>query len=240
MMNTSNNNKTKGDLTNMEMEFVMALLSIILIDIVLSGDNAVVIALACRNLPQDLRKKAVFIGSAGAIALRVFLTFIAVYLLAIPYVQFIGGLLLAWIAIQLLSGEEEKQLEGGSTIWSAVKTIIVADFVMSMDNVVAVAGVSNGHTGLMVIGLLVSIPIIVWGSQILMKLMERFPIIITAGSALLGYTAGEMMLNDKKVGQFITEHFPAGHYVIPIAMTVLVIVIGRLMGERSEKAVAQN
>lgn len=217
----------------MNMELVMALLSIILIDIVLSGDNAVVIALACRNLPEKLRKKAIVIGCAGAIALRVILTFLAVYLLEIPYVQFIGGLMLVWIAIKLLKGDEEHQLEGGNTIWSAIKTIIVADFVMSLDNVVAVAGVANGHTGLLVIGLLVSIPLIIWGSQILIKLMERFPIIVTFGSALLGYTAGTMMMHDKIIGKFITEHFQAGQYIIPVGLAVLVVVIGKLASKRS-------
>ncbi|GAB6253645.1 TerC family protein [Bacillus cereus] len=217
----------------MNMELVMALLSIILIDIVLSGDNAVVIALACRNLPEKLRKKAVIIGCAGAIGLRVILTFLAVYLLEIPYVQFIGGLMLVWIAIKLLKGEEEHQLEGGNTILSAIKTIIVADFVMSLDNVVAVAGVANGHTGLLVIGLLVSIPLIIWGSQILIKLMERFPIIVAFGSALLGYTAGTMMMHDKIIGKFITEHFQAGQYIIPVGLAVLVVVIGKLASKRS-------
>ncbi|MBK1611713.1 TerC family protein [Bacillus cereus] len=216
----------------MNMELVMALLSIILIDIVLSGDNAVVIALACRNLPEKLRKKAVIIGCAGAIALRVILTFLAVYLLEIPYVQFIGGLMLVWIAIKLLKGDEEHQLEGGSTIWSAIKTIIVADFVMSLDNVVAVAGVANGHTGLLVIGLLVSIPLIIWGSQILIKLMERFPIIVAFGSALLGYTAGTMMMHDKVIGGWITDNF-ANTQFLPILMAVAVVAIGKLASKRS-------
>lgn len=214
------------------MELVMALLSIILIDIVLSGDNAVVIALACRNLPEKLRKKAIVIGCAGAIALRVILTFLAVYLLEIPYVQFIGGLMLVSIAIKLLKGDEEYQLEGGNTIWSAIKTIIVADFVMSLDNVVAVAGVANGHTGLLVIGLLVSIPLIIWGSQILIKLMERFPIIVTFGSALLGYTAGTMMMHDKVIGGWITDNF-ANAQLLPILMAVSVVVIGKLASKRS-------
>ncbi|EOO44166.1 TPA: TerC family protein [Bacillus cereus] len=218
----------------MTTEIVMALLSIILIDIVLSGDNAVVIALACRNLPEKLRKKAVIIGCAGAIGLRIALTFLAVYLLEIPYVQFVGGLMLLWIAVKLLKGEEDSQIEGGNTIWSAIKTIIVADFVMSLDNVVAVAGVANGHTGLLVIGLLVSIPLIVWGSQILIKLMERFPIIVAFGSALLGYTAGTMMMHDKVIGGWITENF-ANTQFLPILMAVAVVVIGKLENKRSSK-----
>lgn len=216
---------------------IMGLLSVILIDLILSGDNAVVIALACRNLPPHLRKKAILIGSGGAIVLRTALTFVAVYLLEVPLLQFFGGIMLLWIAIKLLKGEEEKGLEGGNTLWSSIKTIIVADFVMGLDNVVAVAGVAHGSMTLIAIGLLVSIPLIIWGSQLLMKLMDRFPIIITIGSALLGYTAGEMILGDKWVGHFINEHFHAGHYIIPIGLAVLVVVVGELLSKRQEKDV---
>lgn len=211
--------------------FIIGLLEIILINIVLSGDNAVVIALACRNLQEEQRKKAVFLGSAGAIILRVVLTFVAVKLLGIPYVQVIGGILLAWIAVDLLKGGGDDNIKSGNGLMSAVKTIIVADLVMSLDNVVAVAGVAQGNILLIVIGLLVSIPLIIWCSQLLMKIMERFPIIVILGSALLGYTAGEMLLKDKAVGHLITEHFHAGHYIIPIALAVIVVVIGKLVGK---------
>jgi YjbE family integral membrane protein len=214
------------------MDFIIGLLQIMLINIVLSGDNAVVIALACRNLPQEQQKKAVFWGSGGAIVLRVVLTFVAVWLLQIPFLQVVGSLLLLWIAIKLLKGEEEEEeLKGGSNIKEAIKTIIIADLVMSLDNVVAVAGAAEGNLLLILIGLALSIPLIIWGSQLLMGLMNRFPIIVTIGAALLGYTAGEMLLHDKAVGHFLLATVPWGEYAIPIVTTILVVAIGKFGGK---------
>ncbi|WP_026677375.1 TerC family protein [Fictibacillus gelatini] len=219
----------------MDGDFFVGLLKIILINIVLSGDNAVVIALACRNLPINQRKKAVFLGSFGAILLRVILTFVVVWLLNIPFLQLIGGVLLVWIAIHLLKGDEgDEDLKGGSTIAAAVKTIIIADLVMSLDNVVAIAGAAEGNLWLIGIGLAVSIPLIIWASQLLMNLMHRFPIIVILGAALLGYTAGEMALGDKAVGHYIETVFPIGHYVIPIALAILVVVIGKFSGKKEK------
>lgn len=208
---------------------MLGLLKIIFINIILSGDNAVVIALACRRLPEDKRKKAVFLGSFGAIGLRVGLTFVAVWLLEIPYFQIIGGLLLLWIAIKLIKGEDEDGLhDGGSSMSQAIKTIIIADLVMSLDNVVAVAGAAQGNLVLIVIGLVISIPLIIWGSKALMTLMNRFPIIITLGAGLLGYTAGEMVMNDKSVSHFFETHFSLGHFIIPAILAIAVIIIGKL------------
>lgn len=211
----------------MDNEFLLGLLKIILINIVLSGDNAVVIALACRNLDVKYRKKAVFLGSFGAIALRVMLTFVAVYLLTIPFLNFIGGILLLWIAIKLLKGEDEENIQGSSKLSGAIKTIIFADLIMSLDNVVAVAGAANGNMLLILIGLAVSIPLIIWGSQLLMAIMEKFPFIVICGAALLGYTAGEMMLTDEAVNHFFEQLHSSIYTVFPIMLAVIVVIIGK-------------
>jgi YjbE family integral membrane protein len=216
---------------------LLILIKIIFINIILSGDNAVVIALACRRLPEDKRKKAVFIGSFGAIFMRVGLTFVAVWLLEIPFFQIIGGLLLLWIAVKLIKGEdEEAHLKSGNSMAEAIKTIIIADLVMSLDNVVAVAGAAEGNLTMIGIGLAMSIPLIIWGSQILMKLMNRFPIIVTLGAGLLGFTAGEMVMNDKSVSHFFETHFAAGHLIIPIFLALAVIAIGKLINKGKNTA----
>uniref|UniRef100_UPI003FA7B0D9 TerC family protein n=1 Tax=Salmonella enterica TaxID=28901 RepID=UPI003FA7B0D9 len=167
---------------------------IILIDIVLGGDNAVVIALACRQLPAAQRTKGILWGTAGAIALRVILIFFALTLLAIPYLKLVGAALLVWIGVKLLAPDGEDghaNIQGSDKLWAAIKTVIVADLVMSIDNVIAIAGAAESAGGdhkmpLVIFGLLVSIPIIVWGSQLVLRLMDRFPVIITAGGMLLG------------------------------------------------------
>ncbi|MFD2368956.1 TerC family protein [Brevibacillus sp. GCM10020057] len=222
-------------------EFLLSLLQIIIVNLVLSGDNAVVIALACRNLKPDLQKKAVFWGSAGAIVLRIVLTFIAIWLLQIPMVQVVGGLLLIWIAIKLLKGEdEESHISSGSNMIEALKTIIFADLIMSLDNVIAVAGAANGNLLLVIFGLAISIPLIIWGSQLLMKLMNRFPIIVLLGAALLGYTAGEMIVGDKLVGGFIEETLPVLHIVLPVALALVVIAVGNYLKRKAEKERAES
>jgi YjbE family integral membrane protein len=214
---------------------LLGLLKIILINIVLSGDNAVVIALACRNLPSEQQKKAVFYGSFGAIGLRVILTFLAVWLLQIPFVQVAGGLLLVYIAIKLLKGEGEDSVHSGATMGEAIKTIIIADLVMSLDNVLAVAGAAEGNLLLIGLGLAISIPLIIWGSQLLMSLMNRFPIIVWLGAGLLGYTAGEMVISDKAAVHFFETLIPAAHYIIPIGLAVIVIVVGRLLAKKEKE-----
>ena len=180
-------------------QFWVDVLKIIMIDLLLSGDNAVVIALACRNLPLDQRKKGIFYGVIGAIGLRVLLTFFAVNLLSLPYLKLVGALLLIWIGIKLILPEEEHgegNVKADTHLWGAVKTIIIADFVMSLDNVLGVAAAAHGNAWLLVFGLLVSIPLIAWSSQLVLKLIDRFPIIIYAGGALLGYVAGEMLVSE--------------------------------------------
>lgn len=222
-------------------ELLLSLLQIIIVNLVLSGDNAVVIALACRNLKPELQRKAVFWGSAGAIVLRIVLTFIAIWLLQIPMVQVVGGLLLIWIAIKLLKGEEEdSHISSGSNMVEALKTIVFADLIMSLDNVIAVAGAANGNLLLVIIGLAISIPLIIWGSQLLMKLMNRFPIIVLLGAALLGYTAGEMIVGDKLVGDWIEETLPLLHIVVPVALALVVIAVGNYLKRKAQKERAES
>jgi YjbE family integral membrane protein len=214
-------------------EFWIALSQIILINIVLSGDNAVVIALACRSLPPHQQKKAIIFGSVGAIVLRVILTFFAVYLLTQPYLKLIGAALLLWIGIGLLKGEDgEEDMEGHSNLAAAIKTIIVADLVMSLDNVIGVAAAAKGNVPLLVFGLVISIPLIIFGSTIILKLMNRFPVIITIGAALLGWVAGEMVLTDPAIHGFIERHHYL-HNIVPAAGAVIVVVLGKWLASRS-------
>lgn len=195
-------------------EFWIAVGQIIMIDILLGGDNAVVIALACRSLPPAQRAKGIIWGTAGAIVLRVVLIFFALTLLAIPYLKVVGALLLLWIGVKLLVPEDEDghaNIQASDKLWAAVKTVIVADFVMSLDNVIAIAGAAESAGGdhqmpLVIFGLLVSIPIIVWGSQFVIKLMDRFPIVIVLGGMLLGWIAGTMAVTDPAV----TPYLPSG------------------------------
>jgi YjbE family integral membrane protein len=214
-------------------EFWLALSQIILINIVLSGDNAVVIALACRSLPPHQQKKAIIFGSVGAIVLRVILTFFAVYLLSQPYLKLIGAALLLWIGVGLLKGDDDDaDLEGNENLIAAIKTIVIADLVMSLDNVIGVAAATKGNVPLLVIGLVISIPLIIFGSTLILKLMNRFPIIITAGAALLGWVAGEMVLTDPAIHDFIEAHHWL-HNVVPALGAVLVVAIGKVLASRS-------
>lgn len=185
-------------------EFITRLITICIFDLVLSGDNAVVIALASRNLPAKQRKLSILWGGSGAIFLRIILTIVAVFLLKIPYLQAIGGLLLVWIGIKLLIGEEtENNTKASANMITAIKTIIVADFIMSLDNVLAVAAASKGSYLLLIIGLSISIPIIIFGSQLLVWLMGKVPAIVYIGAGLIAWTAGEMINADKKVAPLI-------------------------------------
>lgn len=224
-------------------EFWLAVGQIIMIDILLGGDNAVVIALACRRLPPQQRRLGILWGTAGAIILRVALIFFALALLSIPYLKLIGAILLLWIGIKLLLPEEDNKhgkLPGSERLLAAIKTVIVADFVMSLDNVLAIAGAAesagDSHKMLLVIfGLLVSIPIIVWGSQLVIRLMDRWPVIITLGSMLLGWIAGEMAMTDPALQSFINRQFgivqipDALTYAAAIAGALFVLTMGKLM-----------
>ncbi|WP_428416001.1 TerC family protein [Methylibium sp.] len=215
-------------------DFWVAVGQIILIDIVLGGDNAVVIALACRQLPPAQRTKGILWGTAGAIVLRVILIFFALTLLAIPYLKLVGAALLVWIGVKLLAPDHEDghgNIQGSDKLWSAVKTVIVADLVMSIDNVIAIAGAAESAGGdhkmpLVIFGLLVSIPIIVWGSQLVLKLMDRFPIIITVGGMLLGWIAGTMAVTDPGVTHLIAQTDTV-KYAAGISGALLVLAIGK-------------
>ena len=217
--------------------FWLALMQIIMINIMLSGDNAVVIALASRSLPPPQQKKAVIFGSVGAIVLRVILTFFAVLLLELPYLKLVGGVALLWIAVSMLNDDGgEGNLDAHSHLWSAIRVIIVADFIMSLDNVIGVAAAAKGNIVLLVLGLGISIPLIIWGSQIVLKLMTRFPVIILAGAALLGWVAGEMLVSDEAVSGWIEANAHALETIVPAACAVLVVVVGKWMAARSAAA----
>jgi len=212
--------------------FWFSVLSIILIDLVLSGDNAVLIALACRNLPPKLQSKGIMFGTMGAIWLRVLLATMMVYLLSVPFIKAIGGLLLVWIAIKLLIQEKEdnQDIDAPDRLWAAVKTIIIADAVMSLDNIIAIAGASQGKPALLWFGLLVSIPLVVFGSRILVVLMNKFPWIISLGAGILGWTAGHMIITDGRIDKYLgtilhSPYFLNG-YLIPLIGGAGVIAFG--------------
>ena len=221
--------------------FWLALMQIIMINIMLSGDNAVVIALASRSLPPPQQKKAVIFGSVGAIVLRVILTFFAVLLLELPYLKLVGGAALLWIAVSMLNEDaEEEALDAHSHLWSAIRVIIVADFIMSLDNVIGVAAAAKGNIVLLVLGLGISIPLIIWGSQIVLKLMNRFPIIILAGAALLGWVAGEMLVSDEAVYAWVEANAHVLDTIVPAACAVLVVVVGKWLAARSAAATPEE
>lgn len=208
-------------------EALLLFVKIMLINIVLSGDNAVVIAMASKNLRAHQRRKAVGWGSTGAVILRLLLTVGAVYLLGVPYLQALGSILLLYIAIKLLVEDSgDKHIREATSLAGAVRTIIIADFIMSLDNVLAIAAVAKGNTILIIIGIGLSIPIIIWGSTIIMKLLDRYPIFIYLGAAILGYTAGEMILNDHKVGRILEQANKNLHWIIPMGGALIVIASG--------------
>jgi YjbE family integral membrane protein len=215
-------------------QFWVDVFKIIMIDLLLSADNAVVIALACRNLPPDQRKKGILFGVGGAIGLRVILTFFAVGLLSLPYLKLVGALLLLWIGIKLILPEEEHSadnIRADSRLLGAVKTIIIADFVMSLDNVLGVAAAAKGNVWLLVFGLLVSIPLIAWSSQMVLKLIDRYPFIIYAGGALLGYVAGEMLVGEALLESLVkSNHYL--HWLIPACCATLVLAVGSWLARR--------
>lgn len=216
--------------------FWMAVLQIVAIDIVLGGDNAVVIGLACRRLPERQRRLGIIWGMAGAIGLRVVLILFAVTLLAVPYLKLVGAVLLLWIGIKLLLPEHEEghNIEAGTTLAAAIKTIIVADAVMSLDNVIAIAGAAGDSKFLIVFGLLLSIPIIMLGSQLVIKLMDRFPIVIVLGGALLGWIAGGMAVTDVITKDWVAANMPAANWIGPVAGAILVVVVGKMLAARAQ------
>jgi YjbE family integral membrane protein len=219
-------------------QFWLAVLEIIMINILLSGDNAVVIALACRNLTPRQRRRGIFWGVLGAIVLRIVLTFFAMSLLVNPYLKLIGGALLLWIGVKLIAEEEggEHDVKASDRLLAAVWTIIVADLVMSFDNVMGVAAAAKGSGPLIVFGLLVSIPIVVLGSQVIMRLIARFPILVLAGGGLLGYIAGEMMVEDPAVASWIATNASQVAALAPGGGFALVVALGWGLTRRHRRA----
>ena len=224
------------------MQFLWALGAIVLIDLVLAGDNAIVIALAARNLPKHLQKKAIVWGTVGAIVVRSAMTVVVVWLLKIPGLLLVGGALLLWIAVKLLKPVDQGD-EGGhtgsNTFWGAMKTIVIADAVMGLDNVLAVAGAANGSFLLVVLGLLISIPIVVWGSTLLLKWVEKYPVIIYVGAAVLALTAAKMMFSEPLVKPYV-ELYMRFAWFYYAAIVAAVLAIGYSFNRKADRSNAMN
>jgi YjbE family integral membrane protein len=207
------------------------LLNVIFIDLLLSGDNAILIALAAKNLPENQKKKAILLGTAGAIGLRVVFAAVIVFLLKIPLIYAIGGLMLLWIAFKLLVDDSgHGDVKGSNSLWGAIKTIIIADALMSLDNVLALAGVAHGSLTAIIIGILISIPIIVWGSSYLIKVMNKYPIITTIGSGILAWTAAGMITHDKMIDGFFENSIIV--YSFKIVLTAVVVFGGMFVAKK--------
>jgi len=217
-------------------DFWIGLIKIIWINIILSGDNAVVIALAARSLPPHQQKQAIMWGSGAAVVLRIVLTVVAAWLLELPYLQIVGGLLLLYIGYQLLSegDDEEGESKEYGTLSAAIRTILLADLVMSLDNVIAVAASAQGNMVLLVLGLAISIPLVIFGSSLMIKLMERFPIIVVLGAALIGWVAGETIMSDVSLRGVLAAN-PWLHYAAAVAGAVLVVGLGKMSAARANK-----
>jgi YjbE family integral membrane protein len=211
----------------------MSLFEIAVINIVLSGDNALVIALACRSLEPRDQKRAFIVGTAGIVVLMTALTSCAALLMTLPYIQIVGCLLLLWISVKLLLPEDDDgNVKESASFWEAVKTIIIADIVMSMDNVLGMAGAAKGHLGMLFVGLLITMPLILFGSALLVKLMERFPSFIVIGAGLLGYVAGDMAVGDPAVKTYVDTH---AHFLVqlaPIVGALFVVIAGKMLARR--------
>lgn len=219
----------------LSIEFVMALLAIIMVDLVLAGDNAVVIALAARNIPKGKQRIVIFWGTMGAVLIRMLATFAVVWLLKIPGLLLIGGFVLIWIAYKLLVEEKKHEsIAAESTIMQAVGTIVIADMVMGIDNVIAVAGVAHGDFLLIVLGLLISIPIMVFGSTFVIFLIDKFPIVIYIGAGILAFTAGKMMLDEPLLNN-VVEPLKMGKWVIIAIIAIVVLATGKLTKIRRSK-----
>ena len=221
-------------------EFWIGLIKIIWINIILSGDNAVVIALAARSLPAEQQKKAIMFGSGAAVVLRIGLTVVAAKLLELSYLQIVGGILLLWVGTQLLHEEDEGDEDGSEKagLWVAIRTILIADLVMSLDNVIAVAAAAKGSTTLLILGLAISIPMVIFGSTLMIKMMERFPIIIWFGAGLIGWVAGETIVCDVAL-KSIVEANGWLHYAAPTLGAALVLGIGKMSRAKTPEKPAE-
>jgi YjbE family integral membrane protein len=219
-------------------DYVVILLQIIVIDLLLGGDNAVVIALACRKLPSHQRNKAIVIGMAGAIVARVILLIIAVTLLTLPYLKLVGGLLLLWIGIKLVANQEDEgnQIDAGTSLWKTASTIVVADVVMSLDNVLAVAAAGKGNVLLVALGVVISIPIIIAGSKLVLALINRFPMVIMLGGALIGWIAGSMLVTDPAIARRLPSSPDTLSIFAGVIGAALVVAVGLKKGAPGEKS----
>ncbi|MCA1031073.1 TerC family protein [Bacillus timonensis] len=218
----------------MDLDLISSVLIIIGIDIVLGGDNAIIIALACRNLPERNRNKAILLGTILAVTLRILLTIVAVYLLKIPFLQLVGGCFLLYIAYNLLleHNGERTNVSGGVSLITAIRTIVIADIVMGFDNVIAIAGAAHGNISLVIFGLIVSVPIIIWGSKLVLFIMERFSPLVYVGAGILSYTAGKMMLNEKKLIGIYQQHSEIMD-LLPLVAVGMVTVSGFIVNRMS-------
>lgn len=215
--------------------FWAALLKIIGVNVVLSGDNAVVIALAARSLPPRQQKLAIFWGAGAAIVLRIVLTLFAVALLTLPWLKLVGGVLLLWIGVKLLVPEDEADgIAASDNMLVAIRTILIADLVMSLDNVIAVAAAAGGHWVLLILGLAISIPLVIFGATLLVKVMESFPVVVTIGAALIGFVAGEMAWQDQAIEAFTRPYAPASSYIPAVLCAAFVVVLGNALARRAE------
>jgi YjbE family integral membrane protein len=219
----------------------MALVKIAIINVVLSGDNAVVIALACRSLPPRQQRNAFIVGTGGIVVLMTVLTAFAAWLMTLPWIQAIGSLLLLWIGVKLLLPEDgEGSVKDSSNFWDAVRTIVIADIVMSLDNVLGMAGAAKGHLGMLFVGLLITMPLILFGSALLMRLMERFPVFVTIGAGVLGYVAGDMAVGDLAVKDYVELHAHYLDWLAPIVGALFVVIAGKLLARRKSQPAADH
>lgn len=213
----------------MDLEIITSILLIIGIDIILGGDNAIVIALACRNLPENKRNKAIVLGTVLAVLIRIVVTIAAVFLLKVPFLQFAGGVFLLLLAYKLLidHSDDTSNIKAGITLFAAIKTIVIADLIMGIDNVIAIAGAAHGNIYLVILGLCVSIPIIIWGSKVILYLMERFPILIYFGAGILAYTAGKMIVSEERLHYLFDSYQPL-FSMIPFLSICIILFAGLL------------
>jgi YjbE family integral membrane protein len=236
-------------LVGVDADLIVSILRIIGINIILSGDNAIVIALACRSLPPRQRVIGIILGAGAAVILRIIFTVIVQQLLDVPWLKLVGGLVLLWIAVKLLLGEEsnEDSVRSGSNVWEAVRIVAVADIVMSLDNVLAIAAAAGGHTGLIILGLVISIPLVVFGATILTWLLDRLPILVWAGSALLGWVAGELIATEPVLQSYVQELASSlGVSVrvvtrsVEVLAAILVVAIGWFITRASARKTAKE
>lgn len=224
-----------------DLPFLIGLIQIIGIDILLSGDNAVVIALACRSLPKKQQKWGIVFGTGAAVLLRIIFTIFVTALMEVPYLKMAGGLLLFWVAYHLLRPEEDDSkpdIKAAGSLLGAVRTIVVADAVMALDNVVAIAAAAKGNYFLLIFGLAASIPLVVFGATVLIRLIERFPIIVTMGAALIGFIAGEVIVKDPAITDWVDVYAHWLHYGAPAGGALLVVAAGRLMRRQKSESEA--